>query len=114
VIQTNLYQRTFLEEVRLNKSDLVKVIADAGELSNAAAGRVLDAILESVVKAVSKGDSVVLTGFGTFESTKRAARTGRNPQTNEPIQIPAATLPRFKAGKGFKDAVNVKTSKKKK
>jgi DNA-binding protein HU-beta len=98
----------------LNKSDLVKVVADAGELSNAAAGRVLDALLESIVKSVTKGESVVLTGFGSFEATKRAARQGRNPQTGETIQIAAATLPRFKPGKGFKDAVNVKNAKKKK
>jgi DNA-binding protein HU-beta len=97
----------------LNKSDLVKVVADAGELSNAAAGRVLDALLESIVKSVTKGESVVLTGFGSFEATKRAARQGRNPQTGETIQIAAATLPRFKPGKGFKDAVNIKNAKKK-
>ncbi len=98
----------------MNKSDLVKVVADAGELSNAAAGRVLDALLESIVKSVTKGESVVLTGFGSFEATKRAARQGRNPQTGETIQIAAATLPRFKPGKGFKDAVNIKNAKKKK
>lgn len=98
----------------MNKSDLVKVVADAGELSNAAAGRVLDALLDSIVKSVTKGESVVLTGFGSFEATKRAARQGRNPQTGETIQIAAATLPRFKPGKGFKDAVNVKNAKKKK
>jgi DNA-binding protein HU-beta len=98
----------------LNKSDLVKVVADAGELSNAAAGRVLDALLDSIVKSVTKGESVVLTGFGSFEATKRAARQGRNPQTGETIQIAAATLPRFKPGKGFKDAVNIKNAKKKK
>jgi len=103
-----------LEDVRLNKSDLVKVVADAGELSNAAAGRVLDALLDSIVKSVTKGESVVLTGFGSFEATKRAARQGRNPQTGETIQIAAATLPRFKPGKGFKDAVNIKNAKKKK
>lgn len=103
-----------MEDVRLNKSDLVKVVADAGELSNAAAGRVLDALLDSIVKSVTKGESVVLTGFGSFEATKRAARQGRNPQTGETIQIAAATLPRFKPGKGFKDAVNVKNAKKKK
>jgi DNA-binding protein HU-beta len=98
----------------LNKSDLVKVVADAGELSNAAAGRVLDALLDSIVKSVTKGESVVLTGFGSFEATKRAERLGRNPQTGETIKIAAATLPRFKPGKGFKDAVNVKNAKKKK
>jgi len=103
-----------LEDVRLNKSDLVKVVADAGELSNAAAGRVLDALLDSIVKSVTKGESVVLTGFGSFEATKRAERLGRNPQTGETIKIAAATLPRFKPGKGFKDAVNVKNAKKKK
>ena len=98
----------------MNKSDIVKVVADAGELSNAAAGRVLDALLDSIVKSVTKGESVVLTGFGSFEATKRAARQGRNPQTGETIQIAAATLPRFKPGKGFKDAVNIKNAKKKK
>ena len=95
----------------MNKSDLVKVVADAGELSNAAAGRVLDALLDSIVKSVAKGDSVVLTGFGSFEATKRAARQGRNPQTGEAIKIAAATLPRFKAGKGFKESVNAKKKK---
>lgn len=98
----------------MNKSDLVKVVADAGELSNAAAGRVLDALLDAIVKSVAKDESVVLTGFGTFEASKRSERTGRNPQTGETIKIAAATLPRFKPGKGFKDAVNVKKGAKKK
>ncbi len=98
----------------MNKSDLVKVVADAGELSNAAAGRVLDSLLDAIVKAVAADDSVVLTGFGTFEASKRAERQGRNPQTGEAIKIAAATLPRFKPGKGFKDAVNVKKPAKKK
>ena len=71
-----------------------------------AAGRALDAITESIAKALKEGDQVALVGFGTFLVKERAARTGRNPQTGNPIEIPAAKIPSFKAGKALKEAVN--------
>ncbi len=73
--------------------------------SKACSVRCLNAILDEIKKALSKGESVVLTGFGTFKVAKRAARTGRNPKTGAAIKIPAMKVARFKAGKGLKDAV---------
>ena len=90
----------------MNKTDLIDAIADNAALSKAEAGRALDAVISSVMDTLSKGDQVVLTGFGTFTVRDRAARTGRNPQTGETIEIKAATVPTFKAGKALKDAVN--------
>ncbi len=90
----------------MNKSDLVDAIAKSAELSKAAAGRALDATVESIKKALKKGDTVSLVGFGTFKVGKRAARNGRNPRTGETIKIKAAKVPKFSAGKGLKDAVN--------
>ncbi|MCX4024811.1 DNA-binding protein HU-beta [Endozoicomonas sp. SM1973] len=90
----------------MNKSELIDAIAASADISKAAAGRALDAMIDSVTKALQGGDQVVLVGFGTFSVKERAARTGRNPQTGEPIQIPAAKIPSFKAGKALKDAVN--------
>jgi len=90
----------------VNKSDLVDAIAKSADISKAAAGRALDAAVESIKKALKKGDSVSLVGFGTFKVGKRAARTGRNPRTGETIKIKAAKVPKFTAGKGLKDAVN--------
>lgn len=98
----------------MKKSDLIEVAATEADISKAAAGRALDAILAAVVKAVAKGDSVTLVGFGTFKSSKRAARTGRNPATGAEIKIAAATVPRFTAGAGFKAAVAGKKASKKK
>lgn len=98
----------------MNKSELIDVAASEADISKAAAGRALDAILAAVVKAVAKGDSVTLVGFGTFKSSKRAARTGRNPQTGKEIKIAATTVPRFTAGAGFKSAVAGKKAAKKK
>jgi DNA-binding protein HU-beta len=98
----------------MNKSELIDVAATEADISKAAAGRALDAILDAVVKAVSKGDSVTLVGFGSFKSSKRAARTGRNPQTGKEIKIAATTVPRFTAGAGFKAAVAGKKAAKKK
>jgi DNA-binding protein HU-beta len=89
----------------MNKSELIDVAATEADISKAAAGKALDAILAAVVKAVSKGDTVTLVGFGTFKSSKRAARTGRNPQTGAELKIAASTVPRFTAGAGFKSAV---------
>jgi DNA-binding protein HU-beta len=90
----------------VNKSDLVDAIAKSAEISKAAAGRALDATVESIKKALKKGDTVSLVGFGTFKVGKRAARNGRNPRTGATIKIKAAKVPKFSAGKGLKDAVN--------
>ena len=89
----------------MNKSELIDVAATEADISKAAAGKALDALLAAVVKAVAKGDTVTLVGFGTFKSSKRAARTGRNPQTGAELKIAATTVPRFTAGAGFKAAV---------
>lgn len=90
----------------MNKAELIEAVAASADLPKAAAGRAIDAMVESVTNALKEGDQVVLVGFGTFSVKERAARTGRNPQTGEPIQIKAATIPGFKAGKALKDAVN--------
>ena len=89
----------------MNKSDLIEAIADSADISKAAAGRALDSVTGSITKALKKGDTVSLVGFGTFSVKKRSARTGRNPQTGETIKIKAAKVPGFKAGKALKDAV---------
>jgi DNA-binding protein HU-beta len=90
----------------VNKSQLIDQIAADADISKAAAGRALDSFIESVTGALKAGDSVALVGFGTFSVRERAARSGRNPQTGEAIQIAAANIPSFKAGKALKDAVN--------
>ncbi|PCI46829.1 MAG: DNA-binding protein HU [Moraxellaceae bacterium] len=90
----------------MNKSELIDRIAASSDLPKASAGRALDAMISSVSDALKGGDPVVLVGFGTFSVKDRAARTGRNPQTGDPIDIPAAKIPSFKAGKALKDAVN--------
>lgn len=90
----------------MNKSELIEAIAESADISKAAAGRAIDAVVESVTTALKSGDQVTLIGFGTFSVKDRAARTGRNPQTGAEIQIAAAKIPSFKAGKGLKDAVN--------
>ncbi|WP_420173710.1 nucleoid-associated protein HU-beta [Morganella morganii] len=90
----------------MNKSQLVDKIAADANISKAAAGRALDAIIGSVTDSLKGGDDVALVGFGTFTVRKRAARTGRNPQTGKEIKIAAAKVPAFRAGKGLKDAVN--------
>lgn len=97
----------------MNKSELIEVIAKSAELTKADAERALKAAIETVVKAVAKGDAVTLVGFGTFKSSKRAARTGRNPQTGKALKIAATTVPRFTAGATFKTAVAGKKAKKK-
>ncbi len=90
----------------MNKSELIDAIAASADISKAAAGRALDSMVEAITDALKKGDQVTLIGFGTFAVKERAARTGRNPQTGETIQIEAAKVPGFKAGKALKDAVN--------
>ena len=90
----------------VNKSQLVDAIAAEADISKASAGRALEATLDAIVDALAKGDSVSLMGFGTFVVKDRAARTGRNPQTGKAIEIKAAKVPNFKAGKVLKEAVN--------
>ena len=89
----------------MNKTDLIDYIAEAAEISKTAAGRALDAVVDGVTRTLTKGDAVTLIGFGTFVVKKRAARTGRNPRTGASIEIPAAVIPGFKAGKALKDAI---------
>jgi DNA-binding protein HU-beta len=90
----------------MNKSELVDSIAAKAGLTKADAGRALDAFVGSVTKALKRGDSVSLVGFGTFSVRRRAARQGRNPRTGQTIYIAASNNPAFKAGKALKDAVN--------
>lgn len=90
----------------MQKSDLVGKIADEAGISKAAADRALASLLGNVSKALQKGERVSLVGFGTFSVSKRAARTGRNPQTGEAIQIKASKVPKFSAGKTLKEVVN--------
>ena len=89
----------------VNKSELIDAIADSADISKAAAGRALDAMVGSITDSLKKGDQVTLIGFGTFSVKERAARTGRNPQTGQEIKIAASKVPSFKAGKALKDAV---------
>lgn len=90
----------------MNKSELIDVIAEEAQISKAAAGRALESMTNAVTNALMNGGQVSLVGFGTFSVRDRAARSGRNPQTGETIQIKAAKIPSFKAGKAFKDALN--------
>ena len=90
----------------MNKNDLIDAIAADADLSNASAGRALDAAIGAITGELSKGGGVSLVGFGTFSVKARAARQGRNPRTGETIQIKASNTPGFKAGKALKDAVN--------
>lgn len=89
----------------MNKSELIDALAAKADISKAAAGVALDAVLASVTEALQSGEPVALVGFGTFSVKDRAARTGRNPKTKEPIKIAATKVPSFKAGKSLKDAV---------
>ncbi len=90
----------------MNKSELIEAIAESADINKAEAGRALDATISAITGALKDGDQVALVGFGTFAVKDRAARTGRNPQTGAPIEIAAAKIPGFKAGKALKDAVN--------
>lgn len=89
----------------MNKSELVDAVAAATDGTKADAQASVDAVLDSITASLEKGDRVALTGFGTFEVRQRAARTARNPQTGETINVKATKVPAFKAGKGLKDAV---------
>lgn len=90
----------------MNKSELIDSIAESADISKASAGRALDAAIDAVTSELKAGGQVSLVGFGTFSVKDRAARAGRNPQTGEAIQIKAAKIPSFKAGKALKDACN--------
>ena len=92
----------------MNKEELVQEISKKASVTQKEAAEVLSALIETVQKTVSKGKKVTLVGFGTFESRKRAARIGRNPQTGKELKIPSTTVPAFSAGKKFKEAVNKK------
>ncbi|HUF13330.1 MAG TPA: HU family DNA-binding protein [Longimicrobiales bacterium] len=93
----------------MNKSELVQALASKTKLTRADAQRAVDAMFDTndgiISKALKKGDRIQITGFGTFETRKRKARTGRNPRTGKEIKIPATTSPSFRAGKGLKDRV---------
>ncbi|MBR7059794.1 MAG: HU family DNA-binding protein [Neisseriaceae bacterium] len=89
----------------MNKSELIEAVAAEAEISKAAAGRALDGVIKAVTDTLKKGDTVTLVGFGTFYVGERAARTGRNPKTGEPIKIKASKAPKFRAGKTLKDVV---------
>ena len=90
----------------MTKAELVAKMAKDAKISKAAAGKALNGAIDGITKALKKGDSVTLVGFGTFSVKHRAARSGRNPRTGETIKIKASKNPAFKAGKALKDAVN--------
>ncbi len=90
----------------MNKSELIEKVAERADLNKASAARAVDAVFDSITQALRAGETINLVGFGTFSVGERAARSGRNPRTGETIDIAASRNPRFKAGKGLKDAVN--------
>jgi DNA-binding protein HU-beta len=96
----------FSQGLGMNKAELVDAVASAANLSKADAGRAVEAFVDSVTRALKKGQQVAVVGFGTFSVKHRAARAGRNPRTGETIKIAASKVPGFKAGKALKDAVN--------
>ena len=89
----------------MNKADIINEMAEAAGISKAVAGKALDGMLGAIEQSLKGGDKVTLVGFGTFMVAKRAARTGRNPQTKQEIKIPEANVPKFKPGNKLKDAV---------
>ena len=90
----------------MNNNELIASVAEKAGLTKKDSEKAVSAVIESIVETIASGDKVQLVGFGTFEVRERAERTGRNPQTKQPIVIPASKLPVFKAGKAFKDAVS--------
>ena len=90
----------------MNKQELIDTMATAADISKKSAQVALDAFIQAVTDALMKGDDVSLVGFGSFTTSKRAERTGRNPQTGQTMTIPGSTVPRFRVGKKLKDAVN--------
>lgn len=105
--KTNYKRKVFIqEEKRVNRTELVAAIAEEAGISKKDADAALKAFVNTVEKELKAGGKVQLVGFGTFEVSKRAARTGRNPQTGEAMEISASKSPKFKAGKAFKDILN--------
>ena len=92
----------------MNKAELIDLVAERADISKKDATAAVDAVLEGVKSAVAKGDKVSLSGFGIFEKSDRAARTGRNPQTGAPVNIAATSVPKFRAGAEFKKIVSGK------
>ncbi len=90
----------------MNKSQLVDAVADHASLTNADAAKAVEGVLETVAKSLADGEKVTIPGFGTFEARGRSARTGRNPQTGESLEVPATTVPAFKAGADLKRRVS--------
>ncbi|MCW8347598.1 HU family DNA-binding protein [Vibrio sp. ZSDZ65] len=90
----------------MNKTQLIDVISEQADITKKQAHDALDVITRGIEQSLAQGEEVALLGFGTFKITERAARTGRNPRTGEPIQISASKSPTFKAGKALKDALN--------
>jgi len=90
----------------MNKGKLIEAMAQDANISKAQAGDALESFINHVSQTLKKGDKIALTGFGTFSSSERAARTGRNPKTGEAIEISAKTVAKFKAGKGLTDSLN--------
>ncbi|MAE52294.1 MAG: DNA-binding protein HU [Micavibrio sp.] len=90
----------------MNKQDLVASVAEKADIPKTKAEAAVNAVIDAIKTSLKKGDDVRLVGFGTFSVAKRAATTGRNPRTGEPIKIPASKQPKFKAGKELKEAVN--------
>lgn len=90
----------------MNKQDLIGAVADTSGLSKSDAAKAVEGVFDAITGALKKGSEVRLVGFGTFSVSKRKASTGRNPRTGEPMTIKASSQPKFKAGKGLKDAVN--------
>jgi len=94
------------KEIQMNKGQLVDKIAESADITKASAGRALDSFMAAITSELANGGDVSLVGFGTFKVSDRAARKGRNPQTGAEIQIAAAKVPSFKAGKALKDTIN--------
>ena len=90
----------------MNKNDLIAKVADMADMSKGDATKAVDCVIDAITDSLKAGDEVRLVGFGTFSVSHRKATMGRNPRTGEPMQIPASMQPKFKAGKGLKDAVN--------
>ena len=90
----------------MNKGDLINAVADAAGITKAQAGDAVSAVFDGIEKTLKKGGKASFVGFGTFSTSKRAAREGRNPATGATIKIPAKTMVKFKAGKGLVDSVN--------
>lgn len=106
VVRLTTSTRFYFEGIFVNKTELIEHIAKHADISKAAATRALDATLGAVKTTLKKGGTVSLVGFGTFAVGKRAARKGRNPRTGAEIKIKAAKIPKFRPGKGLKDALN--------